>query len=276
MEGRGQGGRAGDDDDDDDGPASDPDALQRHAAAVALHITRGETIDEMWATGPGDAAPVPKRYLPNQSRAELYSTFRAHEISVGAEPASNAIFLRVFKACFGKCLGFRRKKEFPECDQCSRLKEAVRKAPTNAVRKVALENHELHNLEQWLDRQIYWRWRFLSCQFFMAARSGVVLPGAAYAASVLTVISDGMDQAKFRIPRYRRRVPSGVDSLQRPQLHVTGTWAHGVCLQWAVAEEDLHKDANTAQDAIARALNKVYERYGALPRGLVLQQAPAP
>jgi hypothetical protein len=66
----------------------------------------------------------------------------------------------------------------------------------------------------------------------------------AVATSVLAAIEDGMDQAKFRVPRMRGRVPKALDKLHRPALHVLGVWIQGCLLDFAVTDEDLKKDTS--------------------------------
>lgn len=89
--------------------------------------------------------------------------------------------------------------------------------------------------------------------------------------SVITVIVDGIDQAKFRVPR--RHVRShAFDRLLRPALHVQGIWAHGAGYQLAVSDTDFMKDTNNNCEVIARMLSTIYLRHGCLPLGLNLQQ----
>ena len=61
--------------------------------------------------------------------------------------------------------------------------------------------------------------------------------------SVLTVIEDGMDQAKFRVPRVLAR-SHAFEHLIRPALHAQGIWAHGGGDQLAISDSDVCKDAH--------------------------------
>ena len=53
---------------------------------------------------------------------------------------------------------------------------------------------------------------------------------------------DGMDQSKWRIPRYSKQRPlKSTSMLQRPQLKVQGCWVHGVALDlWVTCWHWIH------------------------------------
>ena len=91
-------------------------------------------------------------------------------------------------------------------------------------------------------------------------------------ASCLCCIQDGMDQAKFRLPRIREQPSKLWSQLYRPRLHVAGCWIHGKRLYFGIAPEDLPKDSVCQIEQLARALNALREEHGALPLGLAVQQ----
>ena len=85
----------------------------------------------------------------------------------------------------------------------------------------------------------------------------------------MTIIIDGMDQAKFSVPRNNRQNKTkDEESLIRPPMHVVGTWIHGAGLHVTIAEPDLAKDSNQNQECIARALNAYFARASRLPLNL--------
>lgn len=91
--------------------------------------------------------------------------------------------------------------------------------------------------------------------------------------SVVTLICDGMDQAKFKTPRLANgaRHAKMIEALFRVTLHVVCCWAHGAVLALYVADEDLKKDSETQIEIISRTLEMVYVSKG-LPLGMHLQQ----
>ena len=117
-------------------------------------------------------------------------------------------------------------------------------------------------LGQWLDRQIYWRARELSCQ---SAGEGA---NTSRHHSILTIISDGMDQSKFRVPRWEGIRVKALDKFPRPALHVTGCWAHGHALHLAVSNPDVPKDSNANIEVLARMLDTILLCNKSLPHHL--------
>ena len=127
-------------------------------------------------------------------------------------------------------------------------------------------------LDQWKDRTIYWRARELSCQW---ARANFTLAaeGARVAnrQSILTIVSDGMDQSKFKIPRWKGIKVKALEKFPRPAMHVSGVWAHGHTVHLAVSTPDIPKDANTHIEALSRMVDTVLKVRGRLPQHLHIQ-----
>jgi hypothetical protein len=89
----------------------------------------------------------------------------------------------------------------------------------------------------------------------------------------LCAIIDGMDQAKFKLPRLpEKRFSKLLERLKRPRLHVAAVWLHGLMMQIWVADEDLKKDSVTQIEMLTRSLSSALERLGVLPLGFHLQQ----
>ena len=90
---------------------------------------------------------------------------------------------------------------------------------------------------------------------------------------MLTVICDGMDQAKFKTPRLaaHSRMPKMMDRLFRVTLHVVCCWVHGALLSLYVTDEDVRKDSETQCEIFGRTLEAVYRSKG-FPMGIHLQQ----
>lgn len=131
-----------------------------------------------------------------------------------------------------------------------------------------------HLLSQWLDRQLYWRAREASCSFADIAANAAfacTLSSAAYHDSVLTLITDGMDQAKFKVPRWNSLRVKALDKFPRPAIHVTGCWAHGHALQLAVSMPDVAKDSNSNLEVVSRCVDSVLVQRGYLPMHLHIQ-----
>ena len=80
---------------------------------------------------------------------------------------------------------------------------------------------------------------------------------------------DGVDQAKFRVPRVSTKTHA-FDKLIRPALHVQGAWCEGFAYHFAVAKADMEKDSNNNLDVIARLNDDMDQNYAALPLAISL------
>ena len=92
------------------------------------------------------------------------------------------------------------------------------------------------------------------------------------ASSCLSLVADGMDQAKFKIPRVRCRSSKLYTKLFRPRLHIAAVWGHGAEISFSIADEDLKKDSATQCEIIARCIDSILAQHQTLPQGLALQQ----
>ena len=90
--------------------------------------------------------------------------------------------------------------------------------------------------------------------------------------SILCIAQDGMDQAKFRTPRSRKKPTKLYQQLRRPALHCAASWCHGWCLRLAIADENLKKDSQCSLEQLSRTLDSVLQEAGSLASGVNLQQ----
>ena len=110
--------------------------------------------------------------------------------------------------------------------------------------------------------------RELSRQFFSQAISFGVskLNCMELSSSVLTVIQDGMDQSKLRVPKWGYvRLPKSLDALYRPALHLAATWIHGGRIFLSVSDENVKKNSESQLEQLARALSEVKSMTSQLP-----------
>jgi hypothetical protein len=122
---------------------------------------------------------------------------------------------------------------------------------------------------QWADRQMYWNARSLSRRY--AANPEVMGDQ-----SILTVMLDGMDQAKFKLPHQRRNKVKSMDRFMRPSTHVGGVWAHGYAYHLHATLPDVPKDPVLNIESLAKVLDATLKIAGKLPQTLWLQQDNAP
>lgn len=90
----------------------------------------------------------------------------------------------------------------------------------------------------------------------------------------MSVILDGMDQAKFKCPRLIE-ASTPLQDRYRPQLHMSGAIAHGFAEVYFVGDADIKKDANASCQQLAEVLDVVQDictsRQQVMPRHLCVQ-----
>ncbi len=114
-------------------------------------------------------------------------------------------------------------------------------------------------------------WCDLSLECSRLLRSGSFLLVLSRSLSIMLYRVDGVDQAKFRVPRQNQKTHA-LDGLIRPALHVQGCWAHGFGFHFAVADPDLRKDTTTNLEVIARMSESIYRKHGGLAPTLAIIQ----
>ena len=247
----------------------DPDSVARLVNAFSMSLQSMSSDVDLSLVGPGTFRGS-LRALPHQNRTDLYWDVVA---------ASYTQFLRVANPVLGPGvrdghLRFRKVNEHGQCDQCYHQKRAISSAKTPERRHAAQRDHRQHILLQWLDRQIYWSFRSMSQTMFSAMRymgSLQALASFSVSQSVLTLIADGMDQAKYKCPRVRTRSSKTFEKLWRPKLHVGAVWVHGEVLSFFVQDEDTLKNSSNQIGMISRALDECLTSHGCLPHGLSVQ-----
>ena len=126
---------------------------------------------DVHTVGPGTFAGE-RRKLPYASRSELYWEYRAYSDANGKDPASFSTFMRIAKCVLGPAsksghLSFRKRNEHSQCDDCVRLRNALKKKlKAGESREDQQRAYMRHILSQWLDRQLYWQYRAMSQTWF--------------------------------------------------------------------------------------------------------------
>lgn len=249
--------------------------LQRLVNSIGRTLNTFHTDIDCQLIGPGTFAG-PRKCLPHGSRTDVFWEYCAFAESRGMQAASYNTFMKVANSIMKPGLRdghlrFRKPGEHAQCDFCFQARERIREA-RSADAKLA-EERELarHRLSQWQDRQIYWSFRSMSQTFFsdLLAANGAL--GSAPNVTTLCVIVDGMDQAKFRTPRSRKKTSKLLSTMRRPCLRASACWAHGFALNLAISDEDLKKDSESVAEQVARTLDNILLQKNALPAGCNLQ-----
>ena len=124
---------------------------------------------------------------------------------------------------------------FSVCPECVRRKVLIRHLAHDANERLKQRQlYEQHLRQQMKDRHVYWSLR---------ASSRLRL-------KCLTIVVDGVDQAKFGIPRAHFFASKLLDKYHRPRLHVWGALAHGHMALLTVSDGDLNKGGSTTAEII--------------------------
>ena len=251
----------------------DPDFSERFTCGFLQNLEKHFELSHPGQIGPG-TFQGPRRYLEYAKPIDLYMQYTAYSDSENVRPASLSTFMRVFNRVFSSHLKFRDKTEFGQCEICFRYKMKIKKALSKAERLEWTRSYSSHLFSQWRDRQFYWRMRELSRQFYSQGLSmgASKMNSLELASSILTIIQDGMDQSKLRIPKWGYvRLPKSLEALYRPALHLAATWAHGGRLFLSVTDENVKKNSETQVEQLARALSDLLSMTPHLPLHLHCQ-----
>ena len=228
----------------------DDEKFQRIQAACFRDIIEEDNMQGIYKNW----HDAPKRWLPPGKKIQVYWQYIRHCEDHDIAKCSWSTFKRYWKKIFRHKLGFRKVSEHSKCDCCEGYERELKHAVDMAARLMIAGMYSEHLHDQWLDRTIYWKRRAIArlcAESFLAGRH---LPMGVQ--SLMVIVIDGMDQAKFRCPRMQGPPTKDSDDLLRPAMHVTGTWVHGAGLLLSVSEPDLAKDSNFNQECLARALNR--------------------
>ena len=245
----------------------DDEARAMAGHAMLMEGQRNPT--EAGLVGPG-MFTGPLRFLPPSKRIHLYWEYTVWAAASNMPVASLYIFLKAFRQCHN-CLRSRKIGQHAVCHACTIFKNMLSKARFPQDRQSILEEYTAHILKQWMDRQVYGNATTVSLECRRLLDSGQSFSNLAVSVSQVCLVVDGMDQAKFRVPRIFRK-SKGLEKLLRPALHVQGAWAHGFSYHLAVMDADMRHDTNNNVEVICRVLGQIFETHGGLPLGLHLQQ----
>ena len=240
---------------------------ERAIADMALYIASTLEPTSMLRFGPGTHGG-PTRYIGVMKPIHLYMELEAWCASQSIPKPSFQTLLRALDQC--GCIRFRKTAgQHPNCDTCMHYKQRLRSPQSPQQRAVVLEEYCQHILMQWLDRGVDSNSTELSRMCRRMLDMGARLSTMARQSSFWLIRADGVDQAKFRVPRCATKTHA-FDKLIRPALHVQGAWCEGFGYHFAVADADMKKDTNNNMEVIARLMESLFKRYGALPLAISL------
>lgn len=137
---------------------------------------------------------------------------------------------------------FRSASSHAQCTECIKHKSMIAGLSHHLrARRVQQQMLYDHLQSQFRDRVCYWHLR-----------------GKSRARGLeICLIQDGMDQAKFQVPRHPMIRAKSLESFNRPKLHVAATICHGRHVAFYLSEPDVAKDSNTSCEMLMHSLNEL-------------------
>ena len=186
------------------------------------------------------------RYLHPGRVEDFYDTYVLFERF--DTPSSLTTFKRVFKKWRSQTiLKFRGVCQHAKCSICVKLQIARKRATTLAEREHHQQALNVHLRGMFLDRAFDAKFAKLSEE----SANGNLVEG-----SVLSIAMDGMDQAKFKVPRNTVN-SKDLEPLWRPVLHMTGLIVEGIGEFYQIAESDCKKNSDMNIQCLSHILDKV-------------------
>jgi hypothetical protein len=196
----------------------------------------------------GDKRCIPVRYLNPGTIGDLFAQY---EVELGANAASRSTFQRVWNR-WKKYIRFRNIGQGKRCRVCAHL-DQMRTEALSSEDKAEVTKQKMEHIRMVMaDREV-------SVRANRTAERDASKPSSDGAEQIIKITIDGMDQAKFRVPR-NLASSAEFESLWRPTLHVVGCVVHGRLEAYFIMPSDVPKDANMNCTIISRVLDLVQEQ----------------
>lgn len=192
----------------------------------------GVTCEPAHVADVAEPTDTEKRHLPPGTMFDYWKQYcDSHQPGCGFK-----MFWHIWTTSYKDKLDFRGSFQHAVCGVCIQHKLILRQLShdtTSRLLQRALYDRHLSN--QYRDRRMYWHDRALS----------------RLNTTIVTLIIDGMDQAKFCWPRSVFFRSHAFDSYQRPRLHVTGCIAHGFFMLFTLTHADVRKSGSTTCEILS-------------------------
>jgi hypothetical protein len=201
---------------------------------------------DRYARDSGDYMPhLDEYHLPAGSVAELFRGYSNFRESIGRRSGGYNYFLRTVNLRMGDYMKIRKIKQFTKCDKCDHYDEERRKAKSPAAKERWARKKEKHMDWQMEERQKYYANRLLS---------------TLYPEKYLSIIIDGMDQAKTSLLRIRRDVKESA-SLEKVPMTLIAAINHGSAPHASIFTfpQDFPKDSSLTCQIIANKISLIID-----------------
>ena len=209
-------------------------------------------------TSAGMTGLMDKKHLPYMTWPEVVDMYAHHGDDAGedSKKAGRTCFDQIYNERWSGILVIRGSKQHARCSTCAALTKARREDPDPQKRKDASKAYKMHINRMMMTRRADERMTHFS---ELSTSEDYSYSG------VLHIRIDGMDQAKFRVPRNLEDAKKW-SSLWRPTLHTVGIIVEGLLEIYLIADADVRKDSNMECTALSYAIDMAEKELAA--RGL--------
>ena len=194
---------------------------------------------------------LPVKWLGHIEREELYEHYQYWHLGhAEGKPASRSTFRTVMRHTWRGIIKIRALKHHAQCHECARISALRDRADTQDEKMELQERRQKHLNLVFADRATDDKQNVMAR---MSAKRDCALTGR-----LIKLDLDGMDQAKFKIPR-NVVATKLFDKGWRPQMHFTGVVLHGIAEVYFALDADQPKDSNAQRTILCRALEIAQE-----------------
>ena len=206
---------------------------------------------------PGDPALVCKlapKAAPPMTWEDVFCLFDGWcRKNVVISRCSTETIKRVWHAKWKPTLSFRHPTNHSVCARCTEIQMWRKRCEPDSREARACSDIYIEHIDDTnQDREVDTRIQNLATENFLASS-----PPAAISEDLLNGTVDGMEQAKFKLPRHPNNKSKDATALWKPQLHVTGVTMDGVQEYWYLYDCVLPKNASTQITLLADTLDFV-------------------
>jgi hypothetical protein len=221
-------------------------------------------IQQFLFSGAGtDVTKLPRRRLPPGDTAKLFLLYSAEAEQAGH--AHYSYFRTQWRQRWRKCLEFGQASTHSACDECQKFKVHKRSCAGNNSIDILAEGYEYiaayqtHLNLMWRNRSYAWACMEYAEQAFASGRQP----------AFVFMVADGMDQAKWRVPRFpENQVMHSLAGAQRPSVVVEAVWMLGVRIDFFLLDKDQAHGSSSVIQCVALSLERAAAQFAA--RGLAL------
>jgi len=190
---------------------------------------------------------VPIRYLNPGCFEDLYCLYTAEHDD--HQRVSKSTLYKAWAERWKKFIRFRNIGQGKRCKLCAQIDEERLNATTVDEKQAVaqLKHEQIKKIKA--DREVSLTTNYM-------AEKDAINQTETGEGQVIKIIIDGMDQAKFKVPR-NLASSAEFEKLWRPTLHVVGVICHGHLEGYFIMPSDLAKDANMNCTVLSRTLDIV-------------------